>query len=83
MKLPRDISGGKLAESLSMFGYKTTRHSGSHDRLATAEMGERHTTIPVHLTLRVGKLNAVIRDVTEHFGLSRDEVADRLFQDKQ
>ena len=35
MRLPRDLSGSDLAQSLSKLGYLITRQTGSHLRLTT------------------------------------------------
>ena len=80
MRLPRDVSGGELAKRLSRLGYEVTRQSGSHMRLTTQELGEHHLTIPDHDELRVGTLRSILRDVAEHFGLSLQEVVERLFE---
>ena len=79
MKLPRDISGPRLARALEALGYEVTRQSGSHLRLTTIQNGEHHITIPNHETLRVGTLAGILKDVSEHFQISRDELIERLF----
>jgi len=79
MRLPRDLSGEDLADSLAAFGYAVTRQTGSHMRLTTQEHGEHHVTIPRHASLRVGTVAAVLADVGGHFGLSRQAVVERLF----
>jgi predicted RNA binding protein YcfA (HicA-like mRNA interferase family) len=79
MKLPRDLSGPRLAKSLEVLGYETTRQSGSHVRVTTIQNGEHHLTIPNHETLRVGTLAGILRDVSDHFQISRDELVERLF----
>lgn len=79
MKLPRDLSGRDLVQALSAFGYVQTRQTGSHIRVTTMAGGEHHVTVPDHDELRVGTLTAVLNDVAAHFGLSRDEVARRVF----
>ena len=79
MRLPRDLSGNDLAQALRKLGYQVTRQTGSHIRLTTTERGERHLTIPNHNPLRVGTLSGILADVAEHFGLSREELAARLF----
>lgn len=61
---------------------KYTRQTGGHVRLTTREMGEHHITIPSHPSLRVGTLSSIIRDVAEHLKISKNEVADKLFQEK-
>lgn len=79
MKLPRDVTGEGLAAALRVFGYATTRQTGSHLRLTTQARGEHHVTIPRHSPLRVGTLAAILAEVARHLELSRDEVAARLF----
>jgi predicted RNA binding protein YcfA (HicA-like mRNA interferase family) len=80
MKLPRDLSGEELAKALERLGYLVTRQTGSHLRLTTDQNGEHHATIPRHISLRVGTLSSILRDVAEHHELSKDELTDLLFQ---
>lgn len=79
MRLPRDLSGRDLAAALGQRGYHITRQTGSHLRLTRSDPGEHHITIPDHDSLRVGTLNAILRDVALHTGLTRDELLERLF----
>jgi predicted RNA binding protein YcfA (HicA-like mRNA interferase family) len=79
VKLPRDLSGQDLVKALARFGYQVIRQTGSHIRLTTQQNGEHHITIPVHDPLKIGTLNSILRDVGEHFGLSRDELLQELF----
>ena len=79
MRLPRDLSGRKLARSLEVFGYRLTRQTGSHLRLTTLQGGEHHLTIPDHDSLRIGTLAGVLSEVARHFGIPKEEVASRLF----
>ena len=79
MKLPRDLSGARLASALAVLGYRQTRQTGSHIRLTTMVNGEHHLTIPNHDPIKIGTLNAIMRDVAQHTGLQRDEVVRRLF----
>ena len=48
-------------------------------RLTTDHQGEHHVTIPRHDPLRVGTLGAIIVDVADHHGLSRDALLEELF----
>ncbi len=64
---------------LAELGYRVTRQTGSHLRLTTLERGEHHVTVPRHGTLRVGTLAGVLGDVAQHFGLTREALAERLF----
>ena len=79
MRLPRDISGARLAKALKPFGYNVTRQTGSHLRLTTQQRGEHHVTIPNHDPLRIGTLAGILADVAEHFEITRDELIERLF----
>lgn len=79
MRLPRDLSGQDLTKALKAFGYELTRQTGSHIRLTTQEKGEHHVTVPDHMSLRVGTLGSVLGGLADHFGISREEVAARLF----
>lgn len=80
MKLPRDLGGDALARALRRFGYEVSRQTGSHLRLTTHEGGQHHVTIPRHKGLRVGTLAGILSDVAGHLGLTRDELARRLFE---
>ena len=79
MRLPRDLSGASLAAALVSLGYHVTRHMGSHIRLTTLENGEHHLTIPNHDPLRLGTLSGILKAVADHVGMSKDEVAEKLF----
>ncbi len=80
MRLPRDLSGKDLAQALKVFGYETVRQTGSHLRLTTFGKGEHHITIPLHPSLRMGTLAAILSEVSEHFQLSREELIKKLFE---
>jgi predicted RNA binding protein YcfA (HicA-like mRNA interferase family) len=79
MRLPRDLSGDDLAQVLRTLGYEVTRQSGSHARLTTQECGEHHLTIPMHQTLRVGTLSAILSEVAVHFEMRREYLVGKLF----
>ncbi|HUT55863.1 MAG TPA: type II toxin-antitoxin system HicA family toxin [bacterium] len=68
-----------MAKALTRLGYEITNRTGSHIRLTTPSHGEHHVTIPAHNPLRIGTLNAVLRDVAEHHGLTRDELLREIF----
>ena len=79
MRLPRDLSGDDLVKALKVLGYQVTRQTGSHLRLTTMERGEHHITIPKSNPLRIGTLTGILSDVAEHFEMSREELAKKLF----
>ena len=78
MRLPRDVSGKQLAILLGRYGYEVTRQTGSHIRLTTTQEGDHHVTIPLHGSLRVGTLSAVLC-VAEHLGIPRQTLVETLF----
>ena len=78
MKIPRDLSGTDLVKLLRHYGYETTRQAGSHIRLTTKEKGEHHITIPNHSPLKIGTLSAILAEVAEHFGITKDMVMRKL-----
>ena len=80
MKIPRDLSAGRLAKALARFGYHVTRQKGSHWRLTTQTNGEHHITLPNHPSLRVGLASGVLADVASHLGISRDQLMRQLFE---
>jgi predicted RNA binding protein YcfA (HicA-like mRNA interferase family) len=79
MRLPRNLSGEELITALCRLGYQRTRQRGSHVRLTTQQNGRHDVTVPLHESLRVGTLASILRDVAAHFGISRDELLNRLF----
>ena len=66
MKLPRDLSGQDLVKALKILGYEVSHQTGSHIRLTIQEKGEHHITIPAHNPLKVGTLNAILKNVANH-----------------
>jgi len=82
MRLPRDLSSAELIQSLKSLGYRITRQTGSHIRLTTDQHGEHHITIPQHNPLRIGTLSAILSDIADHFEMSRDALAKKLFETK-
>jgi predicted RNA binding protein YcfA (HicA-like mRNA interferase family) len=79
LRLPRDIAGQELAKRLSLFGYLPSRQTGSHIRLTTMDPSQHHITIPAHSHLRVGTLSSILTEVAAHVGITKEQVAERLF----
>lgn len=79
MKLPRDVSGEDLIRRLERLGYMVTRTKGSHVRMTTTRHDEHHVTVPLHQTLRIGLLAAIIADVAEHFSWTREQAVEEIF----
>jgi predicted RNA binding protein YcfA (HicA-like mRNA interferase family) len=53
--------------------------TGSHIRLTTQENGEHHITIPNHSPIKIGTLSAILRDIENHFDVTREELLTQLF----
>jgi predicted RNA binding protein YcfA (HicA-like mRNA interferase family) len=79
LKVPRDVSGTELVKALGRLGYEVARQTGSHIRLTTQQNGEHHVTVPAHDPIKTGTLNAILRDVASHAGLTREELLELLF----
>jgi hypothetical protein len=56
-----------------------SHQTGCHIRLTTQMNGEHHITISAHNPIKVRTLNAIVRDVADHAGLTREEILTRLF----
>lgn len=78
MKLPRDLYGRDLASGLCRrWGYAQVHRVGSHIILQ-AESPHHRIAIPDHKPLRVGTLNAILRDVAAARGTTREEILNSL-----
>lgn len=75
MKLPRDLSGSELADTLCRsWGYRQVHQAGSHLILQTEEPHSQRIAIPAHAALRVGTLNSILKAVASHKGVTREEI---------
>lgn len=79
MKLPRDLSGTELVKALTRLEYKVSHQTGSHIRLTTQLNGEHHVTVPAHDPIKIGTLNAIIRDIASHHNFEKNELIVLLF----
>lgn len=79
MRMPRDVSGDELARLFRKLGYRITRQTGNHMRLTTSMEGEHHITIPRHKQLKIDTLNSILKDVAEHFKISKEELVHRMW----
>ena len=65
-KIPRDLSGDKLAKLLKKYGYQIVRCTGSHIRL-------------VSNLIKIGTLNNILADVAEYLEISKQNLIEELF----
>ena len=77
--LPRNLAGPELVAALRHLGYRVTRQTGSHIRLTCEHPGQHQITVPNHGSLRVGTLAAILADVAQHQGMTRDALLEKLF----
>ena len=74
-KIPRDISGRKLAGLLKKLGYEITRETGSHLRLESFSGQEVHRiTIPNHNPIKLGTLNNILTEIAARQDIEKKEL---------
>jgi predicted RNA binding protein YcfA (HicA-like mRNA interferase family) len=79
MKLPRDVSGERLAEALCRrWQYSRVHQSGSHIILETREPSHQRIAVPDQTTLRIGTFNSILRAVSNHKGVTREAILGTL-----
>jgi predicted RNA binding protein YcfA (HicA-like mRNA interferase family) len=79
MKLPRDLGGERLVKALcTRWAYVQSHQSGSHIILDTEIPSRHRIAIPAHESLRIGTLNAILRSVAKHKGVSREALLETL-----
>lgn len=76
MRIPRDLSASDLIKILKKLGYDVTRQTGSHIRLTTTVKGQHHVTVPNHDPIKIGTLNSILSDVSDHLGIDKEEILD-------
>jgi len=79
MKLPRDLSSADLARALRRLGCEVTRPNWQPHPVTT-QGGQHHLTIPLHRSVSVGTLAAILSDVARHLNMTRQELVQQLFR---
>lgn len=75
MKVPRDLSGASLVKILCRdWSYQVVHQQGSHIVLETELPSHQRIVVPAHRHLRVGTLDAILRSVARHKGVSREDI---------
>ena len=75
MKLPRDLSGPRLARHLCrLWGYTFVHQVGSYMVLQTEIPSHHRIVIPAHTPLRIGTLNGILQAVATHKGILREDL---------
>jgi predicted RNA binding protein YcfA (HicA-like mRNA interferase family) len=79
MKIPRDLSGAQLVKVLCRhWDYHVVHQEGSHIILQTGMPAQQRLSVPNHNPLRVGTLNGIVRAVSAHKGVERQQLLDTL-----
>ena len=79
MKVPRDLSGAQLVKVLCRdWGYRMVHQEGSHIILQTDTPTPQLLSVPNHNPLRVGTLNSIVRAVSSHIGVERQQLLEAL-----
>ncbi|MDR2166831.1 MAG: type II toxin-antitoxin system HicA family toxin [Clostridiales bacterium] len=66
MKVPRDVSAGRLIKVLERYGYVVARQTGSHIRLSKRFYDTEHAiTIPNHNPIKIGTLQSIVKDICD------------------
>ncbi|MGA2869359.1 MAG: type II toxin-antitoxin system HicA family toxin [Verrucomicrobiota bacterium] len=79
MKVPRDLSGAQLVKVLCRdWGYRVVHQEGSHIILQTDTPLHQRLSVPNHSPLRVGTLNSIVRAVSLHKRIERQQLLDAL-----
>ena len=75
MKLPRNLGGRELVRVLCRrWGYRRVHQVGSHVILDTDDPSPQRIAVPAHRHLRIGTLNSILRAVSRHKGVSREDL---------
>ena len=75
MRIPRDLSGRDLIQVLCKdWGYRRIHQVGSHVILETDEPAHHRLAVPDHKVLRIGTLNGILRVVSHHKGVGREDI---------
>jgi predicted RNA binding protein YcfA (HicA-like mRNA interferase family) len=79
MKTPRDLSWRDVVRALARRGYVVVRQRGSHIRLTTSQGGTHHLSVPAQDPIRVGTLEGIVAEASQHFGMTKNELMEELF----
>jgi predicted RNA binding protein YcfA (HicA-like mRNA interferase family) len=78
MKLPRGVSGDRLARALEHVGYGVIRQKGSHLRLRHPGPPAHTITIPRHNPMKVGTLHSILTEVAQMRSITIESLVELL-----
>ena len=75
MRIPRDLYGRELAAALcAQWAYQKVNQVGSHLILQTETPQHHRVSVPDHKPLRIGTLNAILREVAAAKRVTREDI---------
>jgi predicted RNA binding protein YcfA (HicA-like mRNA interferase family) len=75
VRIPRDLSGRELVQILcKQWGYVIVNREGSHIILQTETPTRQRIPVPDHPALRIGTLNNILRLVSKHKQVTREDI---------
>jgi predicted RNA binding protein YcfA (HicA-like mRNA interferase family) len=75
VKIPRDLSGRELVKILCKnWGYIEVNQEGSHIILQTETPSRQRIPVPDHSPVRVGTLNNILRLVSRHKNVEKEDI---------
>jgi predicted RNA binding protein YcfA (HicA-like mRNA interferase family) len=78
VKLPRDVSAGRLIRALETLGYQIIRQKGSHVRLKHDGPPTHMITVPRHNPLKAGTLHGILAEVAQIRSIPVSSLAEML-----
>jgi predicted RNA binding protein YcfA (HicA-like mRNA interferase family) len=78
MKLPRGVSGDRLARALEHVGYRVIRQRGSHLRLRHTGPPSHTITIPLHNPMKIGTLHGILTEVAQMRSVTFESLVESL-----
>ena len=75
MKLPRNISGDRLADHLCRhWEYTRIKQVGSHIMLRTDTPSRSKQVIPAHDPMRIGTFSKILSQIADHKRVAREDI---------
>jgi len=79
VKIPRNLKGSYLANVLCRsWDYVIVHQQGSHIILETQIPQHQRISIPNHNPLRIGTVNSILRAISLHKQVSKQDILDTL-----
>jgi predicted RNA binding protein YcfA (HicA-like mRNA interferase family) len=75
MKLPRNVSGDRLADHICRhWGYTRIKQVGSHIMLRTQTPSRSKQVIPAHTPMRIATFSKILGQIAAHKQVTREDI---------